>query len=690
MATMISPLRIRSVCQRLLIMAAIALPLLSLSPANAQPPVASSQAFINYVFPRGGQRGKTIAATINGTNLQGANGVRISGTGVKASVVEVVKTNAVKITVTIDADAELGERDFRLTTPVGLSNRTRFFVGDLPEVNELEPNSEKTQAHRLESLPVLLNGQILEADRDFFRFPAKAGQTLAFAAQARAPMPYMADASPGWFDACLTLYDSNGKQLKFAKDFRFDPDPLMIFPVEKDGEYLIEIHDILYRGRPDFIYRLAIGELPRLTHIFPLGGQRNSHVTVELHGVNLPTQTVDVAIPADSPPVRYVNVTRDGLASNSLPLAVGDFPEVRETEPNDSIEKANRVEPPVTINGRIQQRGDVDYFIFSAQAKQTLVMEVFARRLESPLDSILTLFDAKGKELAENDDNVDPSAALVTHHADSRLMYTFPAAGDYVLRIKDVQGNGGEEYAYRLVIAPPRPDYALRVSPDLLPVGQGDTAMVTVDALRQDGFDGEISMAIEDLPEGAVVSEAFVPAKQNQTRLTISVPAEAPLGVVSPTFVGTAHIGEQPAVRTASAAEAIMQAFSLMQIVPTKEFALAVVEPTGLTLSTNVSPTYGLPIPQGGQGQVVVKAVRKEGMKGQVGLISAGPTPGVNVRCVPIVADKDEATITVTVPKGAAVGSKLSLVIRGEMQAGKETFVRFAPAIIVQVVAGPQ
>ena len=298
-------------------------------------------------------------------------------------------------------------------------------------------------------------------------------------------MPYMADASPGWFDACLTLSDSNGKQLKFAKDFRFDPDPMMIFPVEKDGEYLLDIHDILYRGRENFIYRLSIGELPRLTHIFPLGGQRNSNVTVELHGVNLPAQTLDVAIPADSPPMRYVSVTRDGLRSNALPLAVGDLPEVRETEPNDSIEKANRIEPPVTINGRIQQRGDEDYFIFSAQAKQTLVMEVFARRLESPLDSLLTLFDAKGKELAENDDTVDPSAALVTHHADSRLMYTFPAAADYVLRIKDIQGNGGEEYAYRLVIAPPRPDYALRISPDLLPVGQGDTAMVTVDALRK-------------------------------------------------------------------------------------------------------------------------------------------------------------------------------------------------------------
>lgn len=509
---------------------------------------------------------------------------------------------------------------------------------------------------------------------------------MVFEAQARKLMPYMADAVPGWLDPCLTLYDGNGKQLKFVKDFRFNPDPLMIHKVEQDGEYLIEIHDILYRGRENFIYRLAIGELPYITHIFPLGGRRNTTVAVELHGVNLPVQTLNVAIPADSPPLQYVKVAREGLTSNELPLAADDSPEVMESEPNDSIEKANRVEAPVTINGRIQQRGDADYFIFAAQAKQTLVMEVFARRLESPLDSILTLYNAKGQELAENDDTVDPAAALVTHHADSRIMYTFPAAGDYVLRIKDVQGNGGEEYAYRIMIAPPRPDYGLHISPDLLLIGQGDTSMVTVEALRRDGFDGEIHLAIQDLPPGFVTSEAMIPAKQNQALLTITAPADAPLGVVSPTFTGTAKVGEQSVVRTASAAESIMQAFSLPQVVPTKEFALAVVEPSGLTLSTNV-PAEGLQVPQGGQAQIVVKAARKEGVKGQVGLASAGPTPGVTVKLAPIVADKDEVAVTVAAPKGTAVGTRLSLVLRGEMQAGKETFVRVAPAIPIQVVA---
>ena len=46
--------------------------------AQAQPP----QPLMSAVFPAGGQRGATLAATVMGTNLQGAVGVHVSGAGV--------------------------------------------------------------------------------------------------------------------------------------------------------------------------------------------------------------------------------------------------------------------------------------------------------------------------------------------------------------------------------------------------------------------------------------------------------------------------------------------------------------------------------------------------------------------------------------------------------------------------------
>ena len=56
--------------------------------------------------------------------------------------------------------------------------------------------------------------------------------------------------------------------------------------VPEDGPYVIEIKDAISRGRPDFVYRIAIGELPFVTSIFPLGGRVDGQTTVEVKGHN--------------------------------------------------------------------------------------------------------------------------------------------------------------------------------------------------------------------------------------------------------------------------------------------------------------------------------------------------------------------------------------------------------------------
>jgi hypothetical protein len=574
---------------------------------DAQPP----QPVIKFVFPAGGQRGTSVDVIANGTGFQGASAVRVSGGGVTGQVVKVENPNLVRITVTIDPDATVGERDLRVMTPAGgVSNRFRFFVGELPEINEKEPNSLKSQAQRLETLPIVVNGQIQPSDTDFFRFAAKAGETLVCHVQARELLPYIADAVPGWLETCLTLYDAGGKELASVGRFRFNPDPLLICHVPKDGEYLIEVRDLFYRGREDFVYRLSVGAFPYITDIFPLGGQRDSDVPVELYGANLPMKSTKLVLPGNSSPLRLVSLGQNGLRSNALPFAVGDHRETRVTLPNHSFDQASRIEVPVTLNGRIQRTGEAHYFRFAVTKGQRFIMEVQARRLGSPLDSIITLFNSQGGQLAEQDDT-DMGDPLLTHHADSRLDYTFPSDGDYVLRIQDAQGRGGEEFAYRLHVVPPLPDFSLRTVPDDPRLGEADSVLVTVKALRQDGFNGEIDLTVQDLPKGFVASKAVIPAGQSETRLTVTAPSDAPVGLGSPTVVGTATLGEQTAVRQAVGAEDVMQAFSLRHDVPTKEFLVAVIESPDFTLSTNIPSTDVREVRQESQVLVVVKASRK-------------------------------------------------------------------------------
>ena len=321
----------------------------------------------------------------------------------------------------------------------------------------LQNGTNPVSETEVEKLPVVLNGQILPSGVDRFAFKARKGMRLVAAASARNLMPYLADAVPGWFQATLTLYDPDGNEVAYAEDFRFQPDPVLHYTIPADGRYVLEIRDELYRGRQDFVYRVVIGELPYVTSIFPLGSRDTAPATVELRGWNLPVDRFTVNRFEKGPRVFPIFLPEEQQTSGSLLFARDTLPECLEQEPNDRPEIAQPVTLPVIVNGRIDRPGDWDVFRFEGRAGSRIVAEVTARRLGSPLDSLIKLTDASGRLLAVNDDFEDQGAPLVTHQADSWLWTTLPADGTYYLHLGDTQHQGGPAYAYRLRIGPPRP-----------------------------------------------------------------------------------------------------------------------------------------------------------------------------------------------------------------------------------------
>jgi hypothetical protein len=638
-------------------------------PPNIEPP----QPVLSWIYPAGAARGSTVEILATGTSIA-PDTVLVTGTGVTGKVVDAKDPNKVKLSVTVAADAPVGEREFRLLNAGGVSNRFRFLVGELPEITEVEPNNDKAAPQKIASLPVVINGQITDSDRDYFRFTAKAGETLVLEVKARALLPYIADAVPGWFDPQLTVFDSVGKQVAFADDFRNSPDPILFFHPPADGEYTVELRDVIYRGRGDFIYRLTIGALPYVTDVFPLGGRRGTEVAVELRGVNLKSTHTTVAVAADAP--RRITV-------ENLPFAPGDYPAVRA----DDGPVPQRLTLPVTVDGRVRRPGASTWFTFLAQKGDKLVMEVQARRVGSPLDSILTLYDAKKNQLAENDDWNDLLSAILPHNADSRIVYTFNSAGDYLLRLRDVQAKGGEDYAYRLTVAPARPDFVLRVSPDNPRMGQGDTAAITVSAIRQDDFSGEIKLGVENLPSGYIASEAVIPAGQNDGRLTITAPAAVPPCVLAPVVTGVAIIGEDSVIRRAESGEPMMQAFAYTHILPTQQLFLAVVPGTAYTISSNVPQGKVLEVKPGSETPITIRVHRKENAKFGVTVTAVRLANGqLTTKSVFVQADKDEAEIMLTVSKDAKP-QRQDMIVSGLMRANNQSIVRYARAIPVVIVA---
>jgi hypothetical protein len=482
----------------------------------------------------------------------------------------------VTIRVVLAPDAEPGERELRLKTALGLSNPLAFYVGRLPEYTEKEPKISTTEAGMSITLPAIVNGQILPGDVDRFRFQARKGQQLVVAASARELLPYLADAVPGWFQATLTLYDAKGNELTYDDDYKFHPDPVLYYEIPRDGEYVIEIRDAIYRGREDFVYRITVGELPFVTSIFPLGGQVDAQTTVELKGWNLPAGKLTMDANDKEPGTYPLFVRKEELISNCVPFAVDKLPEYLEQEPNYPQGSAQPVSLPVIVNGRIDREGDADVFRFESCTGDKIVAEVYARRLDSPLDSVLKLTDANDHQLAANDDHEDKGAGLTTHQADSWLSATLPANGTYYLHISDAQHKGGEAYSYRLRISPPQPDFELRVVPSSINARAGATAAVTVYALRKDGFSDDIALTLKDAPRGFKLSGGKVPANQNQVRLMLTVPPTPSEEPISLRLEGRAIIQGREVVHPAVPAEDMMQAFFYRHLVPAKDLKVAI------------------------------------------------------------------------------------------------------------------
>jgi len=506
----------------------------------------------------------------------------------------------------IAADAPPGEREIRLVTARGISNPLVFHVGQLPEVSRKPMRTANFQILGKEAaalrkrppdeveeritIPCTVNGQIASGESNRYRFTAHKGQRLVLTALARQLIPYIADAVPGWFQPVLMLTDAAGKELAYGDDYRFKPDPVIFYEVPHDGEYVFAIHDAIYRGREDFVYRVTIGELPFVTSIFPLGSSLEAPVTPKIQGWNL--QEAELSLPAQAagPGVVQLAAHRPGFISNRVPFAWDTLPERNEMKPNHDRAHAQKVTLPVIINGRIAKPGDWDVFQFTGASNAVVVAEVTARRLDSPLDSVLKLTDGKGQLLAYNDDVDDLADGLNTHHADSYLMVKLPADGPYYVHIGDAAQNGGEEYAYRLRLSAPRPGFALRVVPSSVSLRGRENASVTVYAIRQDGLTAPIQVGLKSLPPGFTAQPATLTGTQAMTRLsfkTSRITTNEPLNLV---VQGWAKLGDQIITNVAVPAEDRMQAFLWRHLVPAQDLKVLVYDPAYQPPSQRIVP----------------------------------------------------------------------------------------------------
>jgi hypothetical protein len=518
---------------------------------SADPPHAS------YVFPAGGQRGTTVNVKVGGHFLHERAAFEMLGPGVTAPG-ELVRGETIWFEgplirqpasqaaedypqdyagqIAIAADAAPGLRWWRCWNAQGVTAALPFVVGDLPEIVEQEIDGDPIPAPI--SLPVTINGRVFpREDVDVWTFDAQAGQSVTCAAMARRL------GSP--LVAKLAVRDPAGKLIAESTGTSLEEAHLR-FVAPAAGPYQLHISDAAAGGLQHFVYRLTVTAGPWIDHVYPLGGKRGSQLRLETIGQGIPENALPFTVPSDADGIIQPRIEISGQAATLPSFDVSDEPEHLEAEPNESAAQAAQIAVPAIINGRIQTPGDVDVWWVHFAAGKPVHFDARVSRLGSPLALVVTVRDPAGKQLFQAD--------ATTSAGDLSATFTPAADGVHLVEIAErFARRGGAQFAYRIQIAFPQPDFQLFV-PDTLTVDVGGQKNFEVAVERRGEMQAPITLHLDGLPAGVACDDVQVAPGNNKATLTLKAAGDVPVISSLVRLIGKAEIGGQTIERIAKSA----------------------------------------------------------------------------------------------------------------------------------------
>ena len=477
------------------------------------------------IMPAGGQRGTELQLTLRGDRLQDAEEIICYEPGIEIQQFGLVTNKTVQALAKIAPDCSLGEHHFRLRTASGLSELRTFFVGPFPVVSEIEPNNVPAQAQNI-ALNATVAGVITSEDVDCFAVAVRKGERLSAEVQGMR-------LGRGMFDPHLSVLDTNGAVLAEAADtWLAMQDPFISLVAPRDGTYVLQLREATYGGSADCHYLLHVGSFPRPTSVYPPGGKAGEIVPLTFYSEATGEFVQEMKLP-ETPREKYgVFAELDQLSAPSPNwIRVSPFPNF--LSPGPAPDRAHAavvdLQPPFALNGIISQKGQEDWFRFSASQGVPLALNVYARQLRSPLDSVLEVFDAKGRSLAANDD---------AGGADSALKFTPPGTTNYFVRIRDTLGRFGRDFTYRIEVTPVAPGLTVKIpevarndtqSRQFIAVPRGNRFATLISAKRAN-FNGELRFELPGLPPGVSLVADNLPPNGEAEPLVFDAAPEAPLG----------------------------------------------------------------------------------------------------------------------------------------------------------------
>ncbi|MDA1018332.1 MAG: hypothetical protein O3A00_28240 [Planctomycetota bacterium] len=478
------------------------------------------------------RRGATTRVTLRGSDVGQAVGAWLSVPMNAPAVVKVEpggSSDEVTLSVQLPADAPLGMHGLRLATRSGLSNVHLLLIDELP-VTRIGDQPMQTAPIKVE-LPCCLSASCRPATVDRYAIEVTAGQRIAF--------EVVGSRFGKDYDPVVTIRDEAGQIVA-----RRDNDPGLFYDCRfshtfaQSGRAIVEVQDARFEGRPTWNYILRMGDFPAANVVIPSAGRPGTTLTTWLPEV--PDQRATVTV-TNRPRTRgfFGEIrTAPSRPATWVPLkTISVDAQKIETEPNeDPDETATLAVVPGTLNGVLGRRGDQDCFAFHMTKGQAFDFVGVSREMGSAADLELVMFVPDDRVVRRIDD-VNVRIGRVTRALEAHFTYQAGKDGMHWLMVRDVAGDGGPTFAYRIEVTEQRPELTMSAEVSRLTVPQGSWQPVPITVNRQ-RIAGPISLELIGVPKGVSIEPSTIPADVNEVVCRVSATSGTVLGLSTLEIVG--------------------------------------------------------------------------------------------------------------------------------------------------------
>ena len=659
----------------------VAVVLMTPTVAHAQLPLIR----LDRITPLGGAAATEVTLDIAGRDLEDAKSLQFDHPGFKAIW---VKDRQFKISIA--ADVPPGTYEVRAVGRFGISGARLFAVQHgLAEVAEKEPNDEPEKA-QIVPLNSAINATSDNNGDDYFRFPMKKGERFTIDCFA-----YRLDSQ---MTPMLSLSTASGKDLMLSKPYHHRTDPFLDFIVPTDGEYVVGVHDMTFRG--GLPYRLVVSNLPHIEQVFPMAIVPGEKAELTFFGRNLPggkasawkihedaleqltlqsaapaTQFADTFtfarhMPSASLNARGVQLWPIRNALNPITLAFADAPITLDKESNDTAETAQSISLPAVVCGRFNKPGDADWYSFTAKKGDSYAVDLLCERLELPGDPYVLVFDSKGNEIATFDDHGINFNALAQANRDPVGVLKIPADGEYKLFVQERYRNGGARYQYVLKLTNVLPDFYPVVvhetpnEPSCPCVRSGGSAFYEV-CLNRRNYGGPVVIEAHDLPPGVTCAPVHVSPQGQFANVVVTAALDAPEWAGAIKLKAWAQIDGRKIERPVRPVQRRYPVANINTSVMLRQVCLAVRDKAPYAVHLSDKATE---VAAGASLEATAKVTRHwPDFKGNIQLIGLNLPPGFSIATSTIAADKNEAALKINVAPNVPPGD-YTIVLRGDAQ----------------------